>query len=781
MPRIYIQLNLTPFYLFSTQRNLPHFSLYFYLHCIVILKYLDAYATKGGTIVKFSRRTFLKTSGIATAGLAVANGVSQRFTSWAEEATAASAKSVPTFCELCFWNCGLIAKVENGKVVKVDGNPLSVRGRGRLCGRGNAALGSLYDPDRLKHPMINIGKRGEPKWKKASWDEALGLIAGKLEKIKQEHGPEAVALFSHGTGGAFWKHLLKAYGSGNYTAPSFTQCRGPRDVGFILTFGAEVGSPEYYDFSLSKYIVLLGSHLGENAHNSQVQDILLGIDRGARLTVVDPRLSNIASKADHWLAIKPATDMALLLAWIRIIVNEELYDKEYVSAYATGLEKLKEAVQEYTPEWASAETDIPVVDIVGVAREMAEHKPNVIISGGRYTAWYGDDAQRGRAVAILNALLGSWGRPGGYYLPAGGGVPEYPWLPPYPEHRADLPKLDAAWPFAVLQTTTSIRTATITGAPHPIKGWFVYGSNLMKTLPDSRETIKAINSLDLMVAIDILPADITRWADVVLPECTYLERYDTLSLGKFKEFEIAIRQPAVDPLFESKPSWWMTRELGKKMGLDAFFPWKDGEEYLRGRCQAGKIDFAELSKKGVIISKAKSAPYITAANQPEFGTPSGKIELYSEQLAEKGFDPVPKYTKHPQPPAGYFRLLTGRSPLHTFSRTTNNFLLDDLIPTNSVWVNTKKALAMGLADGQVVRLKNHTGLISQSTVKVRLTQRLRDDAVYMVHGFGVHAPGMTRANNKGIGDEEMLAGYTVDPLMGGTAMRTNFVTIVKEG
>jgi thiosulfate reductase/polysulfide reductase chain A len=223
--------------------------------------------------------------------------------SWAD-APPEELKQVPTFCELCFWNCGLIAKVQNGKVVKVDGNPLSERGRGRLCGRGNAALGSLYDPDRLKSPLINVGKRGEPKWKKASWDEALGLIAQKLQAIKEKHGPEAVALFSHGTGGGFWKHLLKAYGSGNYTAPSFAQCRGPRDVGFTLTFGGEVGSPEFYDFSESKYIVLIGSHLGENAHNSQVQDIIAGLDKRARLCVVDPRLSNIAAKADHWLPIR---------------------------------------------------------------------------------------------------------------------------------------------------------------------------------------------------------------------------------------------------------------------------------------------------------------------------------------------------------------------------------------------------------------------------------------------------------------------------------------------
>lgn len=727
----------------------------------------------------FSRRSFLKISGTATVGLGVASSMPDRFLSWAD-AQEEPLKEVPTFCELCFWNCGLIAKVQNRKVIKVDGNPLSERGRGRLCGRGNAALGSLYDPDRLKYPMINVGKRGEPKWKRASWDEALSLVAKKLAEIKEKHGPETVALFSHGTGGAFWKHLLKAYGSSYYTAPSFAQCRGPRDVGFTMTFGAEVGSPEYYDFSESRFIVLIGSHLGENAHNSQVQDLVKGMEKGAKLCVVDPRLSNAASKADYWLPIRPATDLALLLAWINVIVTEELYDADYLKAYATGLPELKEAVAEYTPEWASRETDIPAETIYRVVRDLAAHKPNVVISGGRYTAWYGDDAQRSRAIAILNALLGSWGRPGGIYLPAGGKVPEYPGIPEYVHSDKEIPKLDGAYPFALSQTTTSIRQAAITGQPHPIKGWIVYGCNLMKTMPDREETIKAINNLDLVVAIDIIPTDITQWADVVLPECTYLERHDTLSLGKFKQFEISIRQPAVDPMWESKPSWWITKELGNRMGLGEYFPWKDGEEYLRKRCEAAGIDFEQLKRDG-IIRKEGGKPYITPDNPPTFETPSGKIELYSTQLKEAGFDPVPRYTKHPQAPEGYFRALFGRSPLHTFSRTTNNFILTDLVPHNHLWVNTQTARALGIKDGDYVRLENHKGKKSTDRIKVKVTGRIRPDCVYLPHGFGVHAEALRRANKKGIGDEEMLASYVVDPIMGGTAMRHNFVKIIKEG
>lgn len=210
---------------------------------------------------KFSRRTFLKAAGAATAGVAAATSVPKKFLSWAEEEGQKDMKQIPTFCELCFWNCGLIAKVENKKVVKIDGNPLSLRGRGRLCGRGNAALGALYDPDRLKFPMINIGKRGAG-LETGHLGRGAGVIAQRMKGIKEKYGPESMALIYHGTGASFWKHLMHAYGSTLSAAPSFAQCRGPRDIGFVLTFGSDVGSPEYYDFSKSKYIVLLGSHLG---------------------------------------------------------------------------------------------------------------------------------------------------------------------------------------------------------------------------------------------------------------------------------------------------------------------------------------------------------------------------------------------------------------------------------------------------------------------------------------------------------------------------------------
>jgi thiosulfate reductase/polysulfide reductase chain A len=239
---------------------------------------------------------------------------------------------------------------KEGKIWKVVGNEEDPHCNGRLCPRGTGGIGSYYDEDRLKKPLIRVSKNGKQEFREATWDEAFEVIASKMKKIAAEHGPECIALFNHGTGGKYFTTLMKAFGSGNITAPSFAQCRGPREVGFNYTFGETVESPERTDIINARCMVLIGSHLGENMHNSQVQEMSDAIDRGITLITVDPRYSTVASKSKFWLPIKPATDLALLLAWIHVLIYEELYDKEYIARYATGFEELKEHVKDMTPD-----------------------------------------------------------------------------------------------------------------------------------------------------------------------------------------------------------------------------------------------------------------------------------------------------------------------------------------------------------------------------------------------------------------------------------------------
>lgn len=727
-----------------------------------------------------SRRKFLKISGATVVTAAALAGSAKTIINAAESYSKPKGLQViPSYCDLCFWKCGLLAYVKDGELWKVEGNPKDPLSNGRLCPRGTGGVGVHYDKERLKSPLIRKSERGEEKWVEVTWNEAFDYISDKMNKMKSNYGPEAMALFSHGIGGGFFKHMIRAYGSPNETAPSFAQCRGPREVGFELTFGDIIGSPERTDIENAKCIVLIGSHLGENMHNTQVQEFSRAVENHASIIVVDPRFSVAASKAKYYLPIKPGTDLALILAWMAVIVNEKLYDANYISKYGIGFEQFAAEVSQYTPEWAYIETGIDPYVIRETAREMARYKPATLIHPGRHATWYGDDAQRSRAIALLNALMGSWGRKGGLYVPYSYSIPKYPYAP-YPElKKTPVDNPNSKYPFATgEQISTGIREATITGKPYPIKGWFIYGTNLMQALPNKDETIKAIQNLDLMVVVDVIPSEIAGWADVVLPESVYLERYDDLNASLFREGFVGIRQPVIDSPNDQKPNWWMAKKLGEKLGLGAYFPWKDVEEYLDTRLKLAGHSLQEIKLEGIIKGPEKPI-YFEDGVEPEFLTPSGKIEFYSNQLAEAGFDPVPRYTKHPEPPSGYFRLLYGRAPVHTFSKTQSNPILADMMSENELWVNADLADRYGLKSGDRIKLKNQDGVVSDS-IKVKATERIRQDCVYMIHGFGQKSRQLRSTYKKGASDAELVTKYNTDPLMGGTGMNVNFVTFEME-
>ena len=583
-------------------------------------------------------------------------------------------------------------------------------------------------------------------------------------------------MFSHGLGGNFLKHTLKAYGAINVAAPSFAQCRGPRDVGFELTFGEGVGSPERTDIEHARCLVLIGSHLGENMHNTQVQEFAEAVGNGATIIVVDPRFSIAASKAKHYLPIRPGTDLALLLAWMNVLVTERLYDQDYVAQHGFGFEAFVAELAGFTPEWAFPETGIEPAVIRETAHEMARYRPATLVHPGRHASWYGDDSQRSRAIALLNALLGSWGRKGGFYQPASMEVPGYPY-PPYPKPtRAKVDNPDHKYPFASEAITTGIRAATITGQPYPIKGWLAYATNLIQAMPDQAATIAAIQNLDLLVVVDVIGSELAGWADVVLPEATYLERYDDLNVELFRQPFVALRQPVVEAPHDQKPNWWIARELAQKLGLGAFYPWTTIEEYLDHRLKGAGLSLAELQTKGVVLG-ARQPIYYDEGVVPTFATPSQKIEFYSPQLKDAGFDPVPRYTPPAPVPPGAFRLLFGRAPVHSFSRTQTNPVLAQAMSENELWINADVAARMGLITGQPVRLRNQDGVLGTFTIKVRATQAIRPDCVYMVHGFGHTSRMLRRARGRGASDAELVTAYKTDPLMGGTGMNVNFVTI----
>ena len=318
----------------------------------------------------------------------------------------------------------------------------------------------------------------------------------------------------------------------------------------------------------------------------------------------------------------------------------------------------------------------------------------------------------------------------------------------------------------------------LTGKPYAIKGLVCYATNLFESIPNVKRTQDALKNLDFYVAIDTLPQEHVMWADVILPECTFLERYDPLFGCADKQPYIVMREPAADPLFESKPGWWIARELGIRLGLKDFFPWEDYEKVVEWQLKAVGSSLEEMRQRGVIIQKGK--PYLSdwekAGESPFTTTPSKKFEFYCKELADNKLDPLPIYEPVDPMPEGFVRLINGRTPAHSFTRTRNNQWLSQITPENEVWIHPTAAAKSGVSVGDRVVLENLDGVRSLA-VKVRVTERVRPDIAYMPHGFGLQAPGMTRANGKGASGNEMQTRYRMDPISGGSGLRVNGVKI----
>ncbi len=776
-----------------------------------------------------TRREFLKISaatilGVGAASLGLPLRISQASPDF--DPGTEGTRVVPTFCELCFWKCGVLAHVVDGRVTKLEGNPEHPLSNGKLCPRGAGGVGALYDPDRLKQPLLRVEVNGQQRWKPVSWDEALDHVAEKLTAIKENYGPQSIALYSHGAGGSSFKHLVKAMGSGVIAAPSYDQCRGPRAVGLDLTYGTDVGgTPEMLDLRNSRCVAFLGSHLGENMHNTMVQDMSAANAAGATFITVDPRFSMIASKSRYWLPIKPGTDIALLLAWAQVLIQEGLYAKDFVQANVYGFESFKEYVSDKTPEWAFVHTGIQPDIIRQTARELGWHAPASLVNPGRHATWYGDDTQRLRAIAILNALLGNWGKRGGIYL--GNKVPLAKLdRPAYPE----LKHFSGHLPWVVVKEPPAYdvceASSTDGGREPAVRAWIVYGCNVPTSLPNTNRVVQVMKQLEFVVAIDTMPAEVTGYADVVLPECTYLERYDDLHSPRYRVPYVALRQPVVEPLHDSRPGYDMAKGIADRMGLGSYFPHANAQELVKDRAERSGLDFGLLKEKGVIVKDPP--PIYDDSVQMAFPTATGKVEFVSTVLAslqgsapgeekapeekaleekaaeEKaaeaeppgraesgdgaggeehadaqlppGLESIPHFHPPTEPPAGYFRLLFGRAPVHTFTRTTNNRNLLKVFPENVLWLNADMARIQGFENGDRVMLVNQDGVRS-GPIALFVTQRIRQDCVYMVHGFGRQDKRLRAVYDKGASDSVLVTQVKRDPIMGGTGMNVNFVAL----
>jgi thiosulfate reductase/polysulfide reductase chain A len=696
-------------------------------------------------------------------------------------------ESVFSICGMCTVRCPIKVDVEDGVVKWIEGNPNDPGMAGRLCAKGSAGLAMLYDYERPQHPMIREGKRGEGKWKKASWDEALDYIAKKLNAIIKKHGGKAVALSDRG--GPFrdiHRSFLRAIGSPNYYNHDCTCARNVQHAALSL-FGS--GRKTFnYDFGNCKHLVLYGRNVFESLRVKQANIIMDMLDRGGKITYIDPRAAGTAMKATRYWAIRPGTDYALNLGIIHTVLRDKLYDAEFVNQWVLGLKELESFVIPYTPEWASAETGIPANEIIEFAHEIAEDSPSVIFHPGWMVARYSDSFYSVRTSYILNALMGAFETPGGLFFQKGPGDVGARGLNalldtiPKPEDK----RVDGCgWKYKHFESGPGLLhllyPALLSGKPYAVKAYIAFRHDPLLSLPDPEAQKKAFDKLDLLVAIDANYSETGWYADVLLPSATYLEKSSVLTTGKGLKPSFGMRKQAVEPRNDARPDWWIFKSLAERLGAGEYFKFNDMEEFWEFQLKGTGVKVSDLEKKGS-VSLTDKPVWWDRMRDLKFKTPSKKIEFVSSRLQESNLESFKPYESPSKPDAGHYRLAFGRSPVHTHGRTQNNPVLSEIMPENQLWLNADEAAKMGVANGDRVRVTSSDGSHS-GTINAYVTEFIHPESVFMVHGFGRKVPWQTRGYNKGLGDYRFETGLlgVYDPVGGANSLMECFVKVEKAG
>ncbi|OGP75444.1 MAG: hypothetical protein A2W09_05945 [Deltaproteobacteria bacterium RBG_16_50_11] len=549
--------------------------------------------------MKVNRRDFLKMG--AGAGVAVALGGGYwkwtQFPAVEKPNEPGVERWLPTVCGQCMGGCGILVRVIDGWAVNIAGNPLHPVNRGTLCPKGIAGLHGLYDPDRIRSPLKRVGKRGEGRWQPISWEEALQQVTEALKDLRQKGEPQNLVVLGgryRGLMRSLWERFLEAFGSPNYIDHQF-QWEGTPDEGLFLTQG--IFSTPAYDFENVQYLLSFGSGLLESFW-SPVQALkAYGHFRRGRpgqrgkLIQIESRLSTTAIKADEWIPIRPGTEGMLALGVGHMMIKEGLYNKDFVANQTFGFENWTDAsgkehpgfkeyvLSEYEPNFVSKGTGVPVDTIIRLAREFASNQPSLAIG-------YRDRPFHQMAVAALNGLMGTIDSQGGVLIPRT--VPFQP-FPAYKKDTVAMRGLEKERIDGSKGTSMMIHRPylfaknTISGKPYKPKVLFLYYSNPLFSNPNPQLFSKAFAEVPLIVSFSPYLDDSTQLADLVLPDHTPLERWQDDPLFLNNGFSVlGIRQPVVEPLYQTKSTGDVLLTLAKSLGgeIQKALPWNDFKEVL---------------------------------------------------------------------------------------------------------------------------------------------------------------------------------------------------------
>lgn len=693
-----------------------------------------------------------------------------------------SKKTVFSVCGMCTVRCPISVEVENGQVAFIKGNPHVPAMKGAVCPRGAAGTALLHDNERPQTPLIREGERGEGKWRKATWDEALDYVADRLNKIKDEYGAKAISFTDRG--GPFrdmHRAFLRGLGTPNYNNHDSSCARNVQHSALSLTgMGRKAVA---YDLKNCKHLVLQFRNILEAVNVQEVNNLMDAMENGCRLSVIDIRSNVSAAKATRFMQIKPGADYAFNLAVIHEIINKRLFDEKFVNTYVDGFKELEQFVIPYTPEWAEEETGIPANQLRSFVEELSSAAPSIIWHPGWMAARYKDSFYICRSIYIINALLGSYGAKGGLpFVSKPGdvgakGLKSFMDLYPKPdEKRAD----GIGWKYKHFEEGPGLAhllyEAIESEDPYPVKAYIAYRHDPLMGYPDPDRVRQMWEKLDLLVSVTFSWSDTAWHSDVVLPLSTYLERESIITTKSALKPQFFVRKRSVEPRYDTLADWEIISGLAKRMDLpDLVFD--KVEDLWKFQLEGTGVSLEDFDEKGMVTLTDK--PVYKDFEDYKFKTESGKIEMISKKLEDAGLPSLKPYEPPTSPKEGEFRITFGRCALHTQGHTVNNKLLNEQMSENTLWINTGEAKKLGISDGDTVTVGQNG---YTETIKAKVTDHIHPDAVFVIHGFGHRLKVESRAFGKGLADNKFMSGGmdVWDKAGGAIAYQEHFVTVSKQ-
>ena len=633
--------------------------------------------------------------------------------------------------------CGLLVHVEDGKIIKVEGDPDSPLSRGYLCAKGLAQLERINHPDRLKFPLKRVGKKGEGKWERISWEEALETIAHRIKETIAREGRRAVS-FAQGTPKGLELFLMlrlaNLLNAPNVSTPG-NICHMPRETAANLTFGF-FPIPDYDQPPAC--VVAWGSNLFQTNEEGIIgSQLRRALDQGSKLIVIDPRKTALASKADLWLQPRPGTDLALALGMLRVIADENLYDNDFVGRWTQGFPELKEHLQHYPLGKVSEITWIKKERIIEATHLFSRTKP-ALIQWGNALEHNLNSFQCSRALSILMAITGNLEVPGGNVnrVPPSIMRPgEMVQIKKFPDKREKIlsPEYRLATQMGFVPSQLILK-AILTGKPYPIRFLYIQGTNPLLAYANSKETFEAIKKLDFLAVAEIFLTPTAQMADIVLPAATNYEFDDIGHFGLPHGFILA-RPKIIDPPGECWPDSKILNELGKRLGHEESF-WRDMGDCLDAILKPAGVTYEDFKTLGMLKGRWEYRGY----EKEGFQTPSGKVEIYSKRLKDWGYDPLPHYQELPESPYStpdFFKeypliFTSAKDPFYFHSSSRNLPSLRKASPDPVILIHPDTASPLKIEDGDWVSIETERGAIRQ---KAKLSLDIDPRVVVVSYGW----------------------------------------------